>query len=102
MCNICQKYYDGDYHQCYMRSIEPEAFVCMGVFRSKFLEETWLVLTNLSSMILNVSKTTHRRSIFLIMWFHILVVMNVKNMKCPEIKSVVVVGVTCAISIILN
>ena len=24
LCNICQQYYDGDYHQCYMRSIEPE------------------------------------------------------------------------------
>ena len=24
LCNICRQYYDGDYHQCYMRSIEPE------------------------------------------------------------------------------
>ena len=24
LCNICQQYYDGDYHLCYMRSIEPE------------------------------------------------------------------------------
>ena len=24
LCNICQQYYDGDYHQCYLRSIEPE------------------------------------------------------------------------------
>ena len=23
LCNICQQYYDSDYHQCYMRSIEP-------------------------------------------------------------------------------
>ena len=34
----------------YMHSVDPFAFltiasVCMGVFRSKFLEETWLVLT---------------------------------------------------------
>ena len=24
LCNICQQYYDGNFHQCYMRSIEPE------------------------------------------------------------------------------
>ena len=24
LCSICQQYYDGDYHQCYLRSIEPE------------------------------------------------------------------------------
>ena len=24
LCNICEQYYDGDYHQCYMRSIHPE------------------------------------------------------------------------------
>ena len=24
LCNICQQYYDGEFHQCYMRSIEPE------------------------------------------------------------------------------
>ena len=24
LCNICQQYYDGDFHQCYMRSIEPD------------------------------------------------------------------------------
>ena len=24
LCNICQQYYDGDFYQCYMRSIEPD------------------------------------------------------------------------------
>ena len=24
LCNICEQYYDGDYHLCYMRSIDPD------------------------------------------------------------------------------